>query len=145
MKIKIILIAIISISLISCNKEKVGGKLTEDNVIIRGNNTWLVAGRGFNGNILNDNRINLLGSGVIYFTVSANTGKDIPLECYFSIDGTNVRKTVTFNWDATKKEMSFAYSLNVSELSSFQEYQGHIVINGNSPGYHLQTDYLIQR
>lgn len=144
MKIKIILSVFIIITCMSCKKTEVGGRLSESNVTIRGNNTWIVAGREFNGNILNDNRIYLLGSGVIYFTISAKIEK-VPLECYFSIDGTNVRKTVQFNWDPTKNEMSFAYSLDVTELQPQIEYSGHIVINGNNKGYHQQTDYLITK
>ena len=145
MKIKVFfLIAVISICLISCNKENIGSKLTENNVTIRGNDTWVVAGREFDGNIPNYNRINLIGSNVIYFTVSAKIEK-VPLECYFSIDGTNVRKTVQFSWDATKNEMSLAVAVNVTELQPQIEYKGHIVINGNSKRYHQQTDYIVHK
>ena len=70
MKIKLIIIAVISIAFMSCEKQDVGVKINESNVTIRGNDTWLVAGRGLNGDILHDNRINLVGAGVIYFTIS---------------------------------------------------------------------------
>ena len=154
MKIKLIIIAVISIAFMSCEKQDVGVKINESAVTIRGNDTWLVAGRGLNGDILNDNRINLVGAGVIYFTISVSSTINVPLECYFSIEDpllSGAQRTIIktnpvpkMTWDPTQQKMSLAYSLNVAIMASGREYIGHIVINGPA-GWHQQTDYLVRR
>lgn len=154
MKIKLIIIAVISIAFMSCEKQDVGVKINESNVTIRGNDTWLVAGRGLNGDILHDNRINLVGAGVIYFTISLPAAGNVPLECYFSIEDPLLQgsqRTIiktspspTLHWDQSQQKMSLAYSLNVAIMASGREYIGHIVINGPA-GWHQQTDYLVRR
>lgn len=129
--------------------------MSESNVTIRGNNTWLVAGRGLNGESLHDNRINLVGAGVINFTVKVTGIGNNPLECYFSIEDPllpGAQRTIIktqpaprMSWDANTSTMSLSYSLNVAIMASGRDYIGHIVITGTSSSFHQQTDYLVHR
>ena len=153
MKIKIILLAIISIVGASCTKTEVGNFMSDNKVEIRANDTWLVAGRSLNGDILWDNQLNLIGSGTIFFVVTVNTGKNVPLD--FSIEDPNKPgsdKTIIktnpnprFNWDPLTKRMDLYFTLNVSLMASGRYYIGHIVINGPSASFHQQTDYKVIR
>lgn len=160
MNIKSILIAIISIICISSCKKDIGNTSNEEGtklgtVTIRANDTWLVAGRNLNGDILHDNQVNLVGAGSIFWTITVATGENVPIECYLSIEDPNksgTEKTIIKTspaplmiYDATKKQMTISTTLNVAIMASGRQYIGHIVFNGPNTQYHQQTDYIVYR
>lgn len=155
MKNILVLSMFFSIIATSCTKTDVGSFMADNKVEIRANDTWLVAGRSLNGDILWDNQLNLTGLGSISFVLTINTGKEVPMDCYFSIEDplkSGVDKTIiktspnpTFNWDPLTKRMDLYFTLNVSLMASGRYYIGHIVINGPSAQYHQQTDYRVMR